>query len=349
MVDISIIVPVYNGEKYLEQCLESLINQTYTDIEIICINGNSTDKSLIILQEYAKKDGRIKVITKENEGVSLSRNVGISKAEGKYLLFVDADDWIEEDTCETAIQEAEESQADVVMWSYVREFPHSSQPKMIFEQARIEYEKTEIEDLHRRFIGLVDAELAKVENADALCPVWGKLYKKEIVDRDRISFPDIRSIGTYEDGLFNLYYFEHIKKAVYIQKHLYHYRKYNPDSITSKYKPDLLNQWLNLFALMENYIRARGLGQNYKKALFNRISLSILGQGLNLLERNDSPVKKIRQLSQILKHETYRQAYKNFELKYFPIHWKIFYGCAKYNAPVGVYILLLCIKHMIGR
>ena len=89
MVQVSIIVPVYNVEKYLSKCLESLINQTLKDIEIICVNDGSTDNSLSILKEYANKDSRIKIIDKQNEGVSVARNTGIEVATGEYLMFVD--------------------------------------------------------------------------------------------------------------------------------------------------------------------------------------------------------------------------------------------------------------------
>ncbi|MDO4555751.1 MAG: glycosyltransferase [Lachnospiraceae bacterium] len=233
---ISIIVPVYNGEKYLEQCLDSLVEQTYTNIEIICINGSSNDNSLKILNQYAKIDSRIKVITRENKGVSISRNEGLNVATGEFILFVDADDWIEKNTCEIVLQEFLRNKTDIVMWSYIREFQNNSQPKKIFDYDRIEYSENDVKQLHRRFIGLIGKELEKVENADALCPVWGKLYKREIIEEYRIRFIDIRDIGTYEDGLFNLEYFAHVKKAVYIQQYLYHYRKDNPASITSKYK-----------------------------------------------------------------------------------------------------------------
>lgn len=348
-IDISIIVPVYNVEKYLEQCITSLINQTHKNIEMIFINGSSTDDSLKLLNVYANNDSRIKVITKENEGVSLSRNRGLQEAKGEYILFVDADDWIEENTCEIALQEAKKTNADVVMWSYVREFVNSSQPKQIFDNDRIEYESEEVKQLHRRFIGLIGQELAKVENADALCPVWGKLYKRDIIERNNIQFQDIREIGTYEDGLFNLFYFEYVKKAVYIQEYLYHYRKYNENSITSKYKKNLFEQWLHLFNLMDEYIAEKNLDQEYKDALSNRICLSILGQGLNLLEDNSSHIQKIRKIKEILNSKKYRNAYKDFPLNRFTIHWKLFYGCAKYRFSFGTYILLLCIKQMIGR
>lgn len=95
MCKVSVIVPVYNVEKYLERCIESLINQTFDDIEIIALNNGSTDKSLDILNYYAHKDKRIRVINNKNIGVSKSRNIGIEEAKGEYIVFVDSDDWID--------------------------------------------------------------------------------------------------------------------------------------------------------------------------------------------------------------------------------------------------------------
>ena len=112
---ISIIVPVYNAEKFLTKCLDSIINQTYKNIEIICVDDDSSDKSSKILNEFAEKDKRIKVIHKANEGVSLARNVGLESAKGNYILFVDSDDWIEQSTCEVAINKIIEENADIIM------------------------------------------------------------------------------------------------------------------------------------------------------------------------------------------------------------------------------------------
>nr|MCR4662874.1 glycosyltransferase [Endomicrobiaceae bacterium] len=94
MPKVSVIVPVYNVEQYLRQCLDSIINQTFKDFECICVNDGSTDNSLTILQEYSKKDNRIKIINQKNSGSSVSRNNGIKQALGQYVSFVDADDWI---------------------------------------------------------------------------------------------------------------------------------------------------------------------------------------------------------------------------------------------------------------
>lgn len=100
---VSIIVPVYNVEPHLRQCMDSLINQTYRNIEIICVNDGATDESGEILAEYAAKDSTIKVISQKNAGLSAARNVGFSFATGDYVMYVDSDDWIDLETCETAV------------------------------------------------------------------------------------------------------------------------------------------------------------------------------------------------------------------------------------------------------
>ena len=112
---ISIIVPVYNVEKYLERCLDSLINQTLKDIEIICINDGSTDNSSEILKEYAKKDSRIIIINQNNQGISVARNNGMNKAKGKYIGFVDSDDWVDLDFFEKLYKAAEKHNAQIAV------------------------------------------------------------------------------------------------------------------------------------------------------------------------------------------------------------------------------------------
>lgn len=210
---VSIIVPIYNVEPYLRQCLDSLVNQTYKNIEIICVDDGSTDASSEILTEYALKSSKVRVIRQENSGLSAARNVGFSFATGKYVMYVDSDDWIDVCTCEKAVFKAEEHAADLVMWPYIREFPNHSAPKAIFSEEKT-FTSAECRELQRRMIGLLGTELALPENADALCTVWGKLYLRELIAQNDIRFTDLRRIGTYEDGLFNLHYLSHVKNAI---------------------------------------------------------------------------------------------------------------------------------------
>ncbi|MDR1528238.1 MAG: glycosyltransferase [Puniceicoccales bacterium] len=114
-IKISIVVPVYNAEKYLRQCLDSLVGQIFENIEIICINDGSTDNSLEILHEYQKKDGRIVVFFHENKGISVTRNVGLHAARGKYIMFCDSDDWYEPEMCKAMFEIMEGEDVDVAM------------------------------------------------------------------------------------------------------------------------------------------------------------------------------------------------------------------------------------------
>ena len=122
MPKVSVIIPVYNVEKYLRECLDSVVNQTLKDIEIICINDGSPDNSLAILEEYAKKDSRIIVISQENSGVSTARNVGIDLAKGDYLYFIDADDYAEPDLLELSYQKALSTQCDIVNFGFFEHY-----------------------------------------------------------------------------------------------------------------------------------------------------------------------------------------------------------------------------------
>lgn len=344
---ISIIIPVYNVEKYLAQCLDSLIGQTYKNIEIICVNDSSEDSSLKILLEFAEKDERIKIIDKANEGVSKARNAGMKEATGKYIMFADSDDWIDACTCRVMADAAERYNADVVMCSYVSETDRRSEAKNIFLDERV-FEKDEVkEKLHRRYIGLLGSELACPEKADSLSTVCGKLYLRDIIFEHKTEFIDLDEIGTYEDGMFNLEVFNYVEKAVYLPQHFYHYRRNNVSSQTSKFRPNLSLQWQNLFDKMSEYIKENNFPKEYTDALDNRIALSVLGLGINITSAPYTHFKKTALLKEIICSERYRQALKKLEFKYFPIHWKVFYGCAKFRCAFGLYLLLCAIKRII--
>ena len=345
---ISIIVPVYNAEKFLTKCLDSIINQTYKNIEIICVDDDSSDKSSKILNEFAEKDKRIKVIHKANEGVSLARNVGLESAKGNYILFVDSDDWIEQSTCEVAINKIIEENADIIMWPYVRERDGQSKRKQIFNKD-ITFINDEVQKkLHRRMVGIIKSELAQPENADALCTVWGKLYLRSIICNNKIRFYDIREIGTYEDGLFNLLYFQYVHKAVFLNQYLYHYRKTNEDSITKTYNAILEKQWDKLFYMIKNYISSNNLSAEYKEALNNRISLSLIPLGINELTQKCQTKKIIKNIKRIICKKEYVSSVKKLKIQYMPFHWKVFFKAAQKQKALIVFILLLAIQKIRG-
>lgn len=347
---ISIIIPIYNMEAYLSKCLDSVLAQTYPHLQIICVNDSSRDRSQEILDEYAQKDPRIQVIHKtKNEGVSFARNDGLALATGEYLLFVDGDDWIEPDTCATALETLEQQNADLVMWSYIREVGSDSRPKRIFDSDRIFDAEQVRNQLYRRMAGAYGDELKQPENADALCTVWGKLYRRDLIEDHRIRFPDIRRTGTYEDGLFNLEVMAHVRRAVFRNKHLYHYRRSLDGSLSTAYKSDLPQKWQYMFSLIREHIHRNELDKTFSQALANRIALSMIPLGINEAENPAGAAAVVRGLRGILRDEEYRSALHSLDISPMPIHWKCYFLCARWGWTWGLYALLNAIQNLRGR
>ena len=343
---ISIIIPVYNTELYLEKCLESVVNQTYQNIEIIIVNDGSTDGSAIIANKYNVNDKRIRLIDKTNEGIASARNIGLSQANGDYIMFVDSDDWLEEDTCAKAMEHACRYQTDMLMWSYKREYDNETYETKLLGDNVIIWDKNSISQLYRKLIGLVKEELRQPQKIDSLVTVWGKLYRKECIKN--IFFEDIRKIGS-EDTWFNIQVFQNLDKAMYIPDCLYHYRKNNQQSQTKRYKNYLVHAWKNLYDCIEILIKGNHMEEIYEEALFNRITLGLIGVGLNLAEDKSMSFKdKIKELSKILRMPHYIKALEKLELSYLPVHWKVFFICAKKRYTYLMYLLLIMMNYLRG-
>ena len=176
---VSVIVPVYNVEKYLPHCLDSLVNQTLKDIEIICVNDGSTDGSLAILQRYAAKDKRIKIIDKENEGAEAARNNALDTASGTYIAFVDSDDWVENIYLEEQISLLEENNADMVECSYETVISDVSKRKHNISRHTSD-EVIEITSKNFCFRNKI---------------LWNKLFKNALVQDYNLRFPLTRYFG----------------------------------------------------------------------------------------------------------------------------------------------------------
>lgn len=346
---ISIIIPIYNAEHYLNQCIDSVLNQSLQKIEVILINDGSTDSSPYICDSYAQKDKRIKVVHTENGGLSSARNKGIDLAIGDYIMFLDSDDWLDLNTCIVTYGIAEQFAADVIMWPYVREYGNKSDIKKMFNQELKIFDENETKNcLHRRMFGLLGRELIYPENADLIVTATGKLYKTKIIKDRKIRFVSTKLIGT-EDALFNVLVFEHVKKTVYINRYFYHYRRDNSQSLTTQYNSTLPDLWNNLFKIMGQYIEEKELGDSYTQALNNRISLSIIGLGLKELSSNNSNLHKIRMIKNIINNDNYRKSIKTLPLEYMPVHWKSFFALAKLNSAVGVYVMLILMNRLRKR
>ncbi|MDU1891681.1 MAG: glycosyltransferase [Dysgonomonas sp.] len=336
---ISIIVPVYNAEHYLNKCLDSLLGQTFHDIEIICINDGSQDKSASILAEYANKDKRLKIITQENKGIAAARNQGLEEAQGEWIMFVDSDDWINISTCDKAIGLTKEHNADVILWAYTREYPNGKNaPRFLMNDDKL-FNKENIQSLHQQIVGPIDTELQDPTLLHSWGTVWGKLYSRDVILDTR--FTDTKVIGSAEDVLFNIEVFTRVRKAFYINDTFYHYRK-DEKSFTGGYNKNLNERWTNLYRMMSDIISRYDLPSDFHKALNSRIALGLIGQGINECRSLKKRKGKINEINKIITQKQYRSAIKDLPLKYFPLHWQLFFWAAK-NGKAGILYLLLLI------
>ena len=348
-VEVSIVVPIYNVEKYLQRCLESLINQTFSNIEIIALNNGSTDKSLEILNHYAYQDKRILVINNENIGVSKARNIGIKKAKGKYIVFVDSDDWIDANMIEVLHGAIIDNNYDLAMCTYVREFANHSKEK-VFNLPEINiYEGIQVKnELLRKLVGPIQKELANPEYLDALGTVWAKMYKTSILKEKNLRFIDLKEIGSGEDILFNIYVFNEVSKVILLNKPMYHYWRENDNSITSRYIPNFVEKRRKYFNYIKDFIKDNDLGNEYEIALNNRICTSVLGMGLLECSKSNeaSFFCKIKNISAILKEDYIDSAYRSLELKNFTFYWRIFYFFNKYKLSLPSFLMINTIEFL---
>ena len=287
---ISVIVPVYNAEKYLAEAIDSVLSGSFTDFEIIAVNDGSTDSSLEILRGYAERDARVKVIDKQNTGVSDTRNQGIAAAEGDYLAFLDADDVYSPDYLERMYSAAEESGADVTVCSYVTfrgekpSFPtgESTEPR-----------ETNIREL-------LDTGL--------MTPLWVKLVKKNVVSDNGIRFDAELAFG--EDLFFSWRVCLASDRTVRIEDKLYGYRM-SPDGATARYHDRLYQKYKCAFEALKAYAREIGADQEAVREMDLYFVKRLPTLSFMCARSKDSIFKKYKYVSEILDDGVIRDMTEN--------------------------------------
>lgn len=347
---VSIIVPVYNAEKYLNQCIDSLINQTYKNIEIILVNDGSTDGSGIICEQYTYKDHRIKVVNQINSGLSAARNKGITISNGYFISFLDSDDWLELEAIEVSVKDIINFDCELIMWQMIKEY-ESESVKVIGPFGKdMLFTDYSMKDLYRRAFGPIGSELRKPQMIDSFLSAWGKVYRSVIIKNNNLKFVDTKIIGS-EDILFNIQYFNHCKKVKYLHKHLIHYRKTETSSITKSHGSTLYPRFLKLYDYLFAEIRNKKLDDSFSIALNNRIAISMINIGLSEISPRNliSTKTKIKNIKKYLNHPTFVDAYSKLEFKYFPVHWAVFFILCKKRNALGVFLLLKSMRVFIKK
>lgn len=254
-VKVSVIVPVYNVEKYLSTCLCSCINQTLYDIEIICVNDGSTDNSLTILQQFALQDSRIKIVDKPNGGLSSARNAGIDHACGDIIMFLDSDDYLALNACERVWQETLEAPTDIVIFG-TDIFPVKP------SASGWHYWTLNVRS-HRRW-KFEPSVLFNEPNAKPF--VWRQAFSRKLFEKSGLRFDERVRYG--EDTVFQLKIFPHAENFSFIADKLYHYRWYREGSLMHSYRTDKderIRQHLGFTAYITEYWKEQGWLKVYGK------------------------------------------------------------------------------------
>ena len=211
MPEISIIIPNYNTEKYLSRCLDSLINQTFKDIEIIVIDDGSKDKSVDVVQKYAKQDKRIKLIQQQNSGPAKARNQGLENATGKYLMFCDSDDWYEPNMCQIMYDTIEKQKVDVVCCHNFFDWEENLDSQ--------EKEERLVEKYYNpKKSGKYSLSEKTILSTNVL--LWNKIWRRDLVEKYGIRFPEGHE---HDDDAFWYMYAMIAKNIFYLKTPLYHY------------------------------------------------------------------------------------------------------------------------------
>lgn len=341
---VSIIVPIYNVEKYLDKCIKSLIGQTLKDIEIILVDDGSPDKCPMMCDEYVKRNSRIKVVHKQNGGLSSARNKGLEHITGKYFMFVDSDDWLDLEACEVAYNEATALDADCLMFSYTKEFGNHSIINHVFKHDKIVWKGIEVKkNIHRRLFGLIGDEMSRPQDGDLIVSACMQLFKTPKF-KD-IRFVDTKEIGT-EDCWYQILLYQNCDRFVYIDKPFYHYLRINESSLTTKYNPYLYERWQRLYDYMENYISQNRLDEEYKRALQNRICLSVLGAGINLAHSGYEVFRGGKEIKEMLATSRYYSALEQLDTSIMPFAWRVFFYLAKHKHTNLLYLMLRIIEYL---
>ena len=242
MSKVSIIVPVYNGEKVLPHCIESIINQDYRDIEIILVDDGSKDDSFKVISEYAKKDDRIVPVHKENGGVSSTRNLALDMATGDYIQFIDVDDWLPFDSTKLMVRAIEEEKSDLVVGDFYRVVDGKSSKKGSIRKGGV---MTLGEYADRMLLTPADFYFGVL---------WNKLYKKKIIDEFDIRM-DV-NISMSEDAIFNLQYLQHTSLISILKSPVYYYVKSEGSLVMQNISiQGIVTQKKNVISYYEDFYR----------------------------------------------------------------------------------------------
>ena len=329
----SIIVPVYNVEKYINKCVDSVLSQTFEDFELILVDDGSPDNCPAICDEYEKKDARVKVIHKQNGGLINARKSGLKIANGEYIGFVDGDDWIEPDTYENFAKMIKKYSPDMVLSDfYFDDENELINSKQLFEQEF--YDKSALKE--KLYPKMLFSGIYYKFGVNPCC--WSKVYKKELIEKNLPQVDGKIKMG--EDAAFTYPCLLDAESAATVKKPSYHYIQ-NPQSMTNSYDKNLKNIIFLPYERIKEKCRECGTDLG-KQPDYYLLYLA------NLLIRNEITGNNISGAAKlILSNENIFNAAKKIDLSILPIHIKILAYAIKIRSAGAVKIYASILKRFI--
>lgn len=325
---ISVIIPVYNVERYIEECINSVLGQSYKNLEVVLIDDGSTDLSGEICDKYAKKYKNITVIHKQNGGLVSARKVGVEAAQGVYSVCIDGDDWIDREMIAYLHQRIMNSKCDIVVSNMILEFENTGEKKEKFFTLR-----SGIYDLKKEDNPVYKHFFVDDEGIGIMHGICGKMIKTSLYKKHQMNVPDIVSVG--EDAACMYPCYMEARKVYITEGNFYHYRQ-RADSVMHAISKNILGNWEILFNFLEEKCKFHNVevqntvNENLKKFIFRRISMNINGRFGNINAREKSKVFGF----------PFRSVKKNSKI--------VLYGAGKVGQSYYVQIQKACYCYLIG-
>lgn len=323
---VNIIVPIYNASKYLERCINSLLSQTMDNIEIVLVDDGSTDDSLAICKMYEGKDSRIKLFTKTNEGLGLTRNFGLALANGEYVAFVDSDDYVSPNMCQVLYDNAIKYNADIVYGDYSEDRNGIIVERKYSEKIE-EWDQYEIRSL------LLDFVATKPEEKnDTILPVsvWKGLFKLDTIKNNKISFVSER-IYISEDVIFDIDILNVSKKVVYVPQNVYFYCL-NLESLSKKYRVDRFEKEIVMYEEIVRKLKELDYNDGDIALRSSRFLIARARvDNFQILNSKESIFDQYKYVRSICNNSTMKLIFRNYPYKTLPLKYRIIVFLQKYH------------------
>lgn len=335
MPKISIIVPIYNVEKYLDRCMQSLLNQTLTDIEIIMVDDGSPDRCPQMCDEYAKKDSRIKVIHKSNAGLGYARNSGLEIATGEYVAFVDSDDYVDTQMYESLYVSAKKENTDAAFCGFYTEIRKG---KWVESNEVSENKVWENGDVRSFMLDMIASAPYEKQERKYQMSVWHSIYKNKIIKDNNITFCSERNVGS-EDIPFQIDFMNLSKTIVYLKNSFYRYC-FNETSLTKTFSLERYNRYKTLRICL--------MSKQQDEIFIQRVERLFIGYSRSFIDciANSKTEDKKKILKNIANDSVWNDVQKSYKTSWLPLYSRIYY-CLILNKNINLIILYSKVLNLI--